>query len=140
MSYHQATETRPIIYHAAPIATTRAGQPPPSLTPHAPAREGHDPLPSPTVQPDRPARSPGPETPGRIARPSAGCGSHLARTRDRGPGGFPPPGGLGPIGRAGGPGQRLIQVLYNKISGLEEIQRRVPKGAFGRERLRPRRS
>src|SRR5271166_4658913 len=35
--------------------------------------------------PDRPGRSPRPSAAGRIARPSAGFGSHLPRTRDRGP-------------------------------------------------------
>jgi hypothetical protein len=101
---------------------------PPGLTPRAHARkghdraharEGHDPAPSPTVRSDHPARSPGPGAENRIARSSAGSGSHLVRMRDRGLG-FPPPGGLGPIGE-GGPGQTLIRVLDSKSKWLKEI-------------------
>jgi hypothetical protein len=40
----------------------------------------------------------------RIARPSAGYGSHPIPKPDRVPG-VPPTGGLGPIGREGGPTQ-----------------------------------
>jgi hypothetical protein len=118
-------------------------QPDPGLQPDpppAPAREEQSPRSRPSSPPDRPARSPRPSTAPRITSPSAGSGSHLARTRDRGRGrGLPPPGALGPIGRAGGPGQTLIMPLYNEVNGLGEIHRRVPIGAFSPEWLRPRR-
>jgi hypothetical protein len=93
----------------------------PTLTRHAHAREGQSPpspQPSAGIAPPEPhAQAPA----GRIASPSAGCGSHLAPIRDRGAGAFPPPGALGPIGGAGGPSQTLIEPLYNKANGLGEF-------------------
>jgi hypothetical protein len=50
-----------------------------------------------------PTRSPRPTARGRIARPSAGLGSHLARC-GRGAEGFPPTGGLGSHRPRGGTG------------------------------------
>jgi len=67
-------------------------------------------LPSPAGSPG-PARFPGPIWRGRG---TGGRGS--------------PTGALGPIGRAGGPRQRKIRELYNKVNYLGEIQRRAPKG------------
>jgi len=70
-------------------------------------REGQSLAPPDGPPRDRLARSPGPDTAGRIARPSAGSGSYLEP--DAGPGcrAFPPPGGLGPIGAQGNPDRPL---------------------------------
>ena len=72
---------------------------------------------------------------GRIASPSAGFGSHLAGAGTGGRGDFPPPGGLGPKGHAGGPRQTLIRAFHSEINALSEICLAcpipAPRGAIG---------
>src|SRR4029077_6796992 len=96
------TSISPPMVAPRPATPTRV---PSSPAPPRPARpRGKALAPRDSPPPDRPAQTPRPVDAGRIARPSAGSGSHLPRTRDRGVG-FPPTGGsMGPIA-AGGPRQ-----------------------------------
>jgi hypothetical protein len=92
---------------------------PPSPDPPRPRARGAIPAFAPALRRITPPEAPGPSAAGRIARPSAGSGSHLGANAGPGcRGAFPPPGALGPIGRAGGPRQTSIRPLYGSINGL----------------------
>jgi hypothetical protein len=114
--------------------TNRATSPHPDL-PRNPRARGNSPL-RPTPRQIAAPEGPGPDAAAGSRGPARVPGPIWVRTRDRGRG-FPPPGALGPIGRAGGPRQTLIRPLYSSVKGLGEIHPCAPLGAFGPGGLRP---
>jgi hypothetical protein len=139
-----------VLFHGSPCGSPRRKIPShfapqrhlPPLCPDPPRARARGTIPAARhcPPPDCPARTPEPGRPSPDHPPQRRFRVPSGPDAGPGGGGFPPPVGLGPIGRAGGPTERLIRALHNKVNGLGEIQRRVPKGAFGPEGLRPRRS